>query len=180
MEGQVGGAACEAVEHRGERTAADQSSAVELYHFDNSTKESMREVLDNYLLETIDGCEKHPSFVKGRNLVTYAVELMDPMAPSSSPANFSSGAQILDRLLERKQVLGQQHKLIKQLICFAPPSLVLDELLWILEGVEAADAKTRLCAARIISHLAGDLRPKQFPRAIHSVASLLELAAEEE
>lgn len=41
------------------------------------------------------GCEKDPSFARGRNLVTYAAGLMQ----SNSPDSYLSGARIIDTLI---------------------------------------------------------------------------------
>ena len=66
------------------------------YQFDDD--DTRRPVLD-YFRETMAGCEKDPSFARGRNLITYALDLM----ASTSSERYLSGARIIDTLLGRCQ-----------------------------------------------------------------------------
>ncbi|KAL6870673.1 hypothetical protein ACP4OV_014521 [Aristida adscensionis] len=74
------------------------------YKFD---ADAQRSVMD-YVHETTAGCEKDPSFARGRSLVTYAMDLME----SRSPGSHISGVRILDSLLvtDDRERTGQQQQ----------------------------------------------------------------------
>uniref|UniRef100_A0A0E0EKF8 Uncharacterized protein n=1 Tax=Oryza meridionalis TaxID=40149 RepID=A0A0E0EKF8_9ORYZ len=55
-----------------------------------------RESVWDYLRDTMIGCEKDPSFARGRNMVTYAVEQVES---SRSPDGYLSGLRILSTLV---------------------------------------------------------------------------------
>lgn len=144
---------------------------------------SLSESVMAYMRETMIGCEKDPSFVKGRNLVTYAVGL----TKSGSPDDFLSGVRILDSLLntpmykynfflEVEVEVEEQKAMVKQLLLSASYSQDggLHTLLQSLDCTRADNAEARERAARIVAHLAGDLHLEQFPQGIHCIASLLE------
>lgn len=137
--------------------------------------DGLRESVMAYLRETMIGCRKDPSFVKGRNLVTYAVEL----TRCGSPDGFLCGARILATLLDQPE-LQEQHAMIKQLVVSASSTEVLHKLLRALDCTRPNDAETRECAATIVAHIAGDLRLEQFPGGIQCIASLLDGPREEE
>uniref|UniRef100_A0A0E0I3R5 Uncharacterized protein n=1 Tax=Oryza nivara TaxID=4536 RepID=A0A0E0I3R5_ORYNI len=152
---------------------------VNKYRFVTSLSESVMA----YMQETMIGCEKDPSFVKGRNLVTYAVGL----TKSGSPDGFLSGVRILDSLLntpmykynfflEVEVEVEEQKAMVKQLLLSASYSQDggLHTLLQSLDCTRAYNAEAREHAARIVAHLAGDLHLEQFPQGIHCIASLLE------
>ncbi|EEE53392.1 hypothetical protein OsJ_36439 [Oryza sativa Japonica Group] len=143
------------------------------YNFDSF---GSSRALVEYLHETRTGCEKDPSFVEGRNLVTYAVEL----TRSESPNDFLSGARILATLLDQPE-LSEQHRMIKLLVISASSSQVLDKLLQTMDcNARPKNAEARELAARIVAHLAGNLHLEQFPGGIQFIASLLDGPVEEE
>uniref|UniRef100_A0A0D9Y046 DUF4220 domain-containing protein n=1 Tax=Leersia perrieri TaxID=77586 RepID=A0A0D9Y046_9ORYZ len=132
-----------------------------------------------YLRETKIGCEKNPSFVKGRNLVTYAVGLITKSG--SSRDDFIAGARILGTILKNGPKSESHGEMIKQLIlstaAASSSSQVLENLMKTVDSSTThilLGAETREHAARIVAFLADDLRLEQFPRGIHSIASLLE------
>lgn len=136
---------------------------IRYYEFDRVGSASVWE----YLEDTMAGCEKDPTFARGRNLITYAVDLME----SNSPDSFLSGARILDTMLSQQQ---QQHTLIKHLIGSSSSSPVLQKLLQALGTRSPCNRETRRRAARIVKHLAGDIHLEQFPhRGIQHISSLI-------
>ncbi|WVZ54448.1 hypothetical protein U9M48_005236 [Paspalum notatum var. saurae] len=90
-----------------------------------------------YLVETKAGCENDPSFIKERNLIAYAVELMQS---SNCPSKFFSGISILgSTLIKRDDVTLQgQQTLIKQLIGSPSSSHLLLKLLHTLDPKKTA------------------------------------------
>jgi len=68
-------------------------------------EDKARESLSDYLRETRVGCEKNPSFARGRNLITYAAELIN----SNSPENYISGARILDTFIRQMLEYERRH-----------------------------------------------------------------------
>ncbi|ONM01461.1 hypothetical protein ZEAMMB73_Zm00001d030745 [Zea mays] len=81
---------------------------------DDKTRGSISE----YLREIRVGCEKDPSFGRGRNLITYAAGLMQ----SNSPDSYLSGARIIDTLIRLPMSMEEnQHKLM-DMVGSAPAS----------------------------------------------------------
>jgi hypothetical protein len=200
-----------------------------------------RAVLD-YYYEIMRGCEKSPSSARERNLITYAIELIE----SKSPSSCLSGTLILDRLITRQysdqikdptliqqeekrrrwrrlqkkkqldseekglaqlikkakeiemetrknmgekkkkreesrkkrqqredMIIVQQRTVIKRLIGSASSTHILQKLLDTLDSKRSYDKRMREAAARIVEHVAGGIRLKQFPRGINSISSLI-------
>ncbi|KAF0889294.1 hypothetical protein E2562_022844 [Oryza meyeriana var. granulata] len=139
--------------------------------------EGGRESVMEYMRKTRVGCEKDPSFAKGRNLVRFAVEQMKPDAISS--VDYVSGARILDKLLEQKQ-LQDQHTMIRQLVGSASSSQVMQRLLHSLRSTSPRDTDARQLAARIVAHLADEISLTSFPHGIGCISSLLETTTSEQ
>ncbi|CAM0949640.1 unnamed protein product [Alopecurus aequalis] len=138
---------------------------VEEYQLGKSARNSVVE----YLRETRNGCAKDPSFVKERNLVTYAVRLMK----SESSGSYLSGARILDALLAQPKLKGQ-HSMIAQLIGSASCNHVVEKLLQALDSRSQQDDEIMELAARIVVHLTGEIHLNRFPQGILCISSLLE------
>lgn len=141
------------------------SKVAEEYQLEKTARKSVKE----YLRQTRNGCAKDPSFVKERNLVTYAVGMMK----CESSDSFLSGARILDALL-RQENLEEHHSMIAQLIGSASSSNIVEKLLQALDSRSRQDKEITELAARIVAHLAGEIRLKQFPQGIPCISSLLE------
>jgi hypothetical protein len=135
------------------------------------------------LLDIRAGCFKDPSSAKGKNLLTYAVELMG----SQSPQSYLSGLRILDTLIgpgrrakdtasvaSNKSMMLRRRTIIKQMIGSASCSHVLHKLLQTLDSKSQYDGEMRERAARIVAHLASDIHVEQFPRGLQCISSMLE------
>uniref|UniRef100_A0A452ZLE3 Uncharacterized protein n=2 Tax=Aegilops tauschii subsp. strangulata TaxID=200361 RepID=A0A452ZLE3_AEGTS len=134
------------------------------------------------------GCEKDPSFARGRNLITYAVDLMG----SRSPDDYVSGVRILDEFAKQMQILAkafdedtfydrktlntfmQEHILIKHLIMSASPTDLVKKLLRTLGLRSLYDRETRACGARIVAHIAASIELEVFPTGILYISSLID------
>ncbi|KAL6598724.1 hypothetical protein ACP70R_005047 [Stipagrostis hirtigluma subsp. patula] len=136
----------------------------------------------DYLADTRAGCARDPSFAKGRNLVTYAVELIK----SESADKKLSGTRILDTLITGLnvsrwraptilciwEILVGRHMVLKQLIIDSDD--IVQKLLQMLDSRSPYDKEMRHRAARIVAHLAGDIHLNKYPLGTHWVASLLD------
>ncbi|KAM3279784.1 hypothetical protein ACQJBY_046886 [Aegilops geniculata] len=142
-----------------------------------------RDGMSDYIRETMIGCEKDPSSVKGRNLITYAVGLMG----SKSPDDYISGVRILDAFAKKleaevKGVKGvcYPHKytgeniLKKYLIMSAPSPGIVQKLLQTLGRISIYDRQTRGCATRVVASIAHDIHLEKYPKAIGYISSLLD------
>ncbi|KAL6598547.1 hypothetical protein ACP70R_046246 [Stipagrostis hirtigluma subsp. patula] len=138
----------------------------ERYHFHGDARRSV----SDYFTETIAGCEKDPSFARGRNLVTYAVDLME----SRSPESYLSGTRILDSLLTsasskrwwtRLDTEGRPLRtlVMRQLLGSASATHVIWKLLQSRDsGMSPYGEEVKERAARILGHLASEIALEQF------------------
>nr|CAB3466121.1 unnamed protein product [Digitaria exilis] len=148
---------------------------VKEYSFEQQASKSV----SDYLSETKVGCAKDPSFSRGRNLITYAVDLMD----SKSPDNYTSGVRILDTIIRRPDdhvLVDGNRELIRRLLGSASSSHILQKMLQTLDSRSPRDRAIRLPTARILALLAGNIRLQQFRRGVQSLSSLLETCLEED
>ncbi|RLM85712.1 hypothetical protein C2845_PM04G06740 [Panicum miliaceum] len=98
-----------------EKTLVQQ--VAEAYEIDE--EDEAREPVSDYLRMIREGCEKDLSFARGRNLITYAVDLM----ASNSPDNYLSAARILDTLIRQLKPTGdRQHRRIRRMVASASSS----------------------------------------------------------
>lgn len=138
-----------------------------------------------YLQEIRSGCAKNPSFAAGRNLVTFAVDLLE----SKSGDGYVRGLEILGALLRlpimetsansgdrrRRRVQLGQLVLIRQQLTASPSfGHIVHRLLETLGPRSPYNRRIRECAARIVLHVAGEIRVEQFRRGIHCICSLLD------
>lgn len=132
-----------------------------------------QEIVLDYLSEMVRGCEKDPSFARGRNLVTYAADLT--MKPNSRKS-FLSGVLILGALLRPKHRWSGQAGVIKQVLTgSASFSHVVRQLLETFGPTSPYSSEIKEEAARIVELVARSIRLEQFPGvAIHCVSSLLD------
>lgn len=141
-------------------------------------------VLD-YMKETLKGCGKNPSFVRGRNLVTYAMDLM------VTPEDFAPGINILSTILGPLEgVESTRHAsqcwLIRKLVLYAPSCQTFRFLLFISNprnnryGIEIPRAtrsigstEVRKHAANIVLHMADGASPELLPQVLQCICSLI-------
>ncbi|KAL6638448.1 hypothetical protein ACP70R_023943 [Stipagrostis hirtigluma subsp. patula] len=131
-----------------------------------------------YLDETVKGCEKDPSFARGRNLVTYAVNLLSKkypvnlvMEPQSCPS-YLDGVRILGSVV---RLVSDRRMLAKQLLIESASFVkITGELLDTMGPSSPCSMETREHAARILALVAGTIRLEQFPGGIQCVSSLLD------
>ena len=114
-----------------------------------------------YLDETVKGCMKDPSFTRGRNLVTYAVDLL---MESKSRYGYISGVLILGAILQSRVSLGQPGLLKQLLTGSASFSHAVQQLLETFGPRSPYSTKIRLRAARIVNccwqHSFGPVPPR--------------------
>lgn len=129
-------------------------------------------IVCDYLDSTVIGCNKDSSFIRGRNLITYA---MDLLMESKTSESYVSGVSIIGTILQSNESEWDQHVLIKQ--CFTgSPSInhMINKLLQTLGPRSPYSREIRAHAARIVAHVAGDIHLEQFPRGIQCISSLLD------
>uniref|UniRef100_A0A0E0RIH9 Uncharacterized protein n=1 Tax=Oryza rufipogon TaxID=4529 RepID=A0A0E0RIH9_ORYRU len=141
------------------------------YHMD------ARESVWDYLRDTMIGCEEDPSFARGRNMVTYAVEQVES---SSSPDGYLSGLRILSTLVGEiassyacTTTHVEQHRMIKHML-ISRHHVVMLKLIQTLEPRGPHDAEARERAAVIVAYIAGGVHLERLPRALCCVTSLLD------
>ncbi|XP_020171185.1 uncharacterized protein [Aegilops tauschii subsp. strangulata] len=146
------------------------------------------QVVSKYLYETRRGCEKDPSFAKGRNLITVAVDKIG----SNSPIDCISGVKMLytsicigERKLEcliqdsddyckQRDIVSGQHMVMKHLILSTPSSRhVLPKLLETLGLRGIHDREARYQAAMIVERLAFNINLEDFAPGIQHISSLI-------
>jgi len=136
-------------------------------------------LVSDYLEETVTGCMKDPSFTRGRNLITYAVNLL---MESKSRYGYLSGVVILGTTLSQDRRtaywLSGQPGLIEELLTgSASFSHVVQTLLETFGPTSPYSTVIREHAASIVANVAGSIRlEEQFPGGamIQCILSLLD------
>ncbi|KAL6623632.1 hypothetical protein ACP70R_033511 [Stipagrostis hirtigluma subsp. patula] len=129
-----------------------------------------QDIVLDYLDETVRVCEKDPSLAKGRNLVTYAVDMME----SKLCDTYINGVSILGTIIyssrqEEKRVLA------KQLLTGSPSSsFIIRKLLQTMGPRSPYSTEIKEHAAKIMLLVAGGIRLEQFPGGIQCIYSLLD------
>jgi len=118
---------------------------------------------------------KDPSFTRGRNLVTYAVDLL---MESKSRYGYISGVLILGAILQSRVSLGQPGLLKQLLTGSASFSHAVQQLLETFGPRSPCSTEIRVRAARIVATVAGSICLDHFPAQgmmmIQCVSSLLD------
>lgn len=124
-----------------------------------------------YFEDTRAKCYQDPASIKGRNLISYAVGLLD----SESLEEYLSGARLLSAILNKGEEEEEQVRLL--LLCSRPKIQKLtDTLRWRSSSLagDIDSREIRELAATIMAHLAGDIDLAQYPGAVHCISSLLQ------
>lgn len=161
------------------------NAMLESYDVDDRARLSVLE----YVHETRVGCEKDPSFAtRGRNLVTYALDLME----SNSPDSYLTGVRIMDTLVRDRRSWPGDPPAAAPAAGSSPPELaepalaatqqllespsashVLRKLMRTLDTVSPYGDEARERAASIVDHLALHIHLEQFPEGMQWIPSLL-------
>ncbi|KAF8690569.1 hypothetical protein HU200_040935 [Digitaria exilis] len=147
----------------------------EAYEIDEED-EARVEPVSNYLHAIRAACENDPSFARGRNFVTYAVDLME----SNSPANYIHGARILDTIIRQinsnidRSVGKSQETLIANMIGSSSSSDTIKTLVRMLDTKNPDDQETWFCVMRIVAYFAKEISLDKIMNGIRSISSLLE------
>nr|CAB3456194.1 unnamed protein product [Digitaria exilis] len=133
-------------------------------------KDKALESISDYLHEVRMGCEKDPSFAMGRNLLTYAVGLME----SNSPANYVPfrGKNPGHAYPAVESSGGEAARADKQHGCVGISSWQCREKRYVHDGRKISEM--RFCAMRIVAHFANEIRLDKIMYGIRNISSLLE------
>lgn len=132
-----------------------------------------------YLGEMSIRCNKDPSLVEGRNLITHAVDMIG----SSSPVQYICGVETLYTAIvgkianedsEQWGSLNEKRMLMKHLVLSASSTHILQKLLETLDSRGMHERVTRTQAATIVERLAFNINLEQFPRGIQHISSLID------
>ncbi|KAL6847418.1 hypothetical protein ACP4OV_023271 [Aristida adscensionis] len=132
-----------------------------------------KKVVSDYLVNIVEGCEKDPSFATGRNLITYAVNLM--LEPKSNDY-FIVGVSALGTIIKNDKEWGHPVLAKHLLTRSASSSHMIHRLLETLGPRSPYSTEIRQHAARIIFLVAGSMYLEQLPRGIQCISSLLDIS----
>lgn len=125
-----------------------------------------KDFVSEYLLDTRCIFTKEPASLEHRNLITYAVGLLE----SESRKEYMSGARLLTTFIE-------QGKDVRSLLLLSRPKIqkLIDTLGWRGIPVPVDESQEiRLLVAKIVTDVAGNIHLAQFPGAAQCIASLFE------
>ncbi|CAN6361235.1 unnamed protein product [Urochloa humidicola] len=134
------------------------------------------QLVPDYTDATVAGCKKgRSSFTDGRNLVTYAVDML---IESKSPESYIKVIRDIREML--KASLGTKREaMVQQLLTdSASFSHIVRKLLRIMHPRSRCRRETREHAAGILMFLAEEVHLEQFPGGIQSISSLLDPSEE--
>jgi hypothetical protein len=131
-----------------------------------------RDLVAEYLKETVVGCEKDPSFATGRNLVTYGMNLM---VEAKSNEGFIAGIRVLGGTIKDYYPRGRK-VLAKHLLTTldSSTSYIIQRLLEAVGPRSPCSREVRENAARIVALVARGIRLDQSPAVIDCVSSVLD------
>jgi len=131
------------------------------------------ELVAEYLEETVAGCEKEPSFARGRNLVTHAVDLME----AKSNESFIAGIRVLNWTIKDQfsEPENGRKVLAKQLLTRLDSwSHMMQRLLEAVGPRSPYSREVREHVLSIMDFVVRGIHLEQFPRAIECMSSMLE------
>ncbi|KAF8660966.1 hypothetical protein HU200_057347 [Digitaria exilis] len=141
-------------------------------------------LVSDYLDETVTGCMKDPSFARGRNLVTYGVDLLIGMGSKPRHSGYLPGVMILGTILQPDNAQSGQPGLIEKLLTGSASFCLMVQRL--VETISPATSpysiEIREHAARIVARVAGSICLEEHPfggTMIRCVSSLLGTLEEE-
>ncbi|CAM0877948.1 unnamed protein product [Alopecurus aequalis] len=116
-----------------------------------------------YISDTRERCWRNPASIRGRCFVHYAVDMLD----SEVQNDYLTGARVVDHFI------GLDAD-VSSLILPSRPRIqkLIDTLGW-----RSNDSEIRELAARIVAYIACDIHLTQFPGAMQSISSLLDITA---
>ena len=132
-----------------------------------------KELVAEYLEETVAGCEKEPSFARGRNLVTHAVDLME----AKSNESFIAGIRVLNWTIKDQfsEPENGRKVLAKQLLTRLDSwSHMMQRLLEAVGPRSPYSREVREHVLSIMDFVVRGIHLEQFPRAIECMSSMLE------
>lgn len=132
-------------------------------------------IVPEYLETIVAGRMRDNSFTDGRNLVTYAVDLL--MEPKS-PERYIKGIKDVREMLEASLGTNREMMMKQLLIDCVSFSHIVRKLLRVMNPRSRYSRETREHAVGIVMFLVESVHLEQFPGAIQSISSLLDISEE--
>ncbi|KAL6638445.1 hypothetical protein ACP70R_023940 [Stipagrostis hirtigluma subsp. patula] len=128
-------------------------------------------LVSDYLDSMVKGCEKDPSFATGRNLITYATDLM--LEPKSNDG-LIAGVRALGTIIKNNREWGRPVLAKHLLTRSASRCHTIQRLLETLGPRSPYNSEIREHAARIVVLAADSIHLDQHPGGIQCISSLLD------